>query len=74
MEPVAFRDQFGVTPEVDGEGMTLNAIRLAVADIAKAEAALASAAIAAHRHAGRFVVPPYLAFGATLIFEVAKVG
>ena len=40
MEPVAFRDQFGISPEVSGEGMTLNAMRFAVADIGKAEAVL----------------------------------
>ena len=38
MEPVAFRDQFGVTPEVSGEGMALNAMRFAVADMAKPRA------------------------------------
>ena len=35
MEPVAFRDQFGVSLDVSGEGMTLNAMRFAVSDIAR---------------------------------------
>src|ERR1700686_1011513 len=34
MEQVAFRDQFGVMPEVTGEGMTLNGLRFEMADIA----------------------------------------
>jgi catechol 2,3-dioxygenase-like lactoylglutathione lyase family enzyme len=74
MEKVAFRDQFGVTPEVKGEGTTLNAMRFTVRDMTKAEAAFGEAGIAAERHVGRLVVRPDLAFGATLIFEAAKVG
>jgi catechol 2,3-dioxygenase-like lactoylglutathione lyase family enzyme len=74
IEPVAFRDQFGLTPEVSGEGMTLNAMRFAVADMAKAEDIFAEAGIKAERHLGRLVVRPDLAYGATLIFEGAKVG
>ena len=35
MEPVAFRDRFGVSPDVSGEGMTLNAMRFAVSDMAR---------------------------------------
>ncbi len=72
MEPVAFRDQFGISPEVSGEGMTLNAVRFEVADIGKAETALRASGIAAERHVGRLVVPPDLAYGATLIFEAAN--
>ena len=72
MAPIAFRDQFGVAPDVNGEGMTLNAIRFAVADIARAEATLVSGGIAPQRHVGRLVVPPNAAFGATLIFEPAN--
>jgi hypothetical protein len=72
MSPVAFRDQFGVAPEVSGEGMTLNAIRFVVADIGRAEATLVSGGIKPQRHVGRLVVPPDRAFGATLIFEAAN--
>jgi catechol 2,3-dioxygenase-like lactoylglutathione lyase family enzyme len=74
MEAVAFHDQFGVTPDVTGEGMTLNAMRFTVSDMAKAEAVLSAAGIKAERHLGRLVVRPDLARGATLIFEGAKVG
>ena len=72
MSPVAFRDQFGVAPEVSGEGMTLNAIRFAVADIGQAETTLVSAGIKPQQHVGRLVAPPAQAFGATLIFESAN--
>jgi hypothetical protein len=71
MAPVAFRDQFGVTPKTSGEGMMLNALRFAVADLAQAEALLQRNGVACHRHVGRLVVPPD-AHGATLIFEAAK--
>ena len=68
MEPVSFRDQFGVSPAVDAEGMTLNGLRFAVADIAQAEALHRQGGIASHRHVGRLVVLPDVACGATLIF------
>src|ERR1700710_2771764 len=38
MELKSFRDQFGVAPAVEGEGMTLNALRFAVTDLAQIEA------------------------------------
>src|SRR6202048_1893961 len=68
MEQVAFRDQFGVTPAGNGAGMTLNALRFEVADIAQAEALHRQSGIASQRHAGRLIVPPDVACGATLIF------
>jgi hypothetical protein len=71
MEPVAFRDRFGVSPAVEGEGMTLNAMRFRLADIAQAEALLRQSGIASRRHMGRLIVPPEVAHGATLIFEIA---
>lgn len=72
MEQVAFGDEFGVLPDVDPEGMTLNGLRLEVADIAQAEALLRKAGLASQRHVGRLVVPPEVACGATLIFETTK--
>ena len=72
MERVAFFDQFGVSPDVKGEGMTLDAMRFEVADIAAVEAVLRQAGIASQRHVGRLVIPPDAAHGATLIFETAK--
>jgi hypothetical protein len=72
MEPVAFRDLTGVTITSGGEGMTLNGLRFAVADISAVEAQHRDHGISSRRHAGRLVVPPDIAFGATLIFEAAK--
>jgi hypothetical protein len=74
MERIAFRDQFGVSLDVRGEGMTLNAMRFAVSDIAEVEALHRRNGIASQRHVGRLVAPPHLAHGATLIFEAAKTG
>jgi len=74
MEPVAFRDQFGVTPDVSGEGMALKAMRFGVADLARVEGIFTGAGVKFERHIGRLVIQPDLAFGATLIFEGAKVG
>src|SRR6202171_1121995 len=71
MEPVSFRDQFGILPAVEGEGMTLNALRFEVADIARVEALHRQSGIASQRHMGRLVVPPDVACGATLIFQTA---
>jgi Glyoxalase-like domain len=72
LEPMAYRDQFGVSVEAIGEGMTLNAMRFAVADIAQTEALHRQNRMASQRLAGRLVLPPDLAHGATLIFETAK--
>jgi hypothetical protein len=76
MEAVAFRDRSGVAITADGAGMTLNALRFAVADIATVEALHREGEIASYRQPcgdnSRLVVTPELAFGATLIFEAAK--
>ena len=71
MEQIAFRDQFGVSPEVKGEGMTLNGLRFEVDDIAQAEAGHRQNGVVSQRHVGRLVMPPDVAHGATLIFETA---
>jgi hypothetical protein len=72
MAPAAFRDVTGVTIEPEGEGMTLNALRFAVADLRVVEVQHRDNQIASRRHGRRIVVPPDIAFGATLIFEAAK--
>jgi hypothetical protein len=74
LEPAAARDQFGFPVEASGEGVTLSAMRFAVADIAQTEALHRQHGLAILGHAGRLIVPPIEAFGATLIFEAAKVG
>jgi hypothetical protein len=74
MEPVAFRDQFGIPVTASGEGMTMRAMRFEAADLGRVEAALRDGGVGFRHHVGRLVVPPDEAFGATLIFEPAKVG
>lgn len=74
LEPRAARDQFGFPVKASGEGMTLNAIRFAVTDMAQTEALQRQNGLKVVRHAGRLIVPPIEAFGATLIFEAANMG
>jgi Glyoxalase-like domain len=72
LEPPTFRDLFGTSLEAGGEGLTLNAIRFAVTDLADTEALHRQNRLAVRRHGGRLIVPPEEAFGATLIFEATK--
>jgi len=74
VDPVAFRDRFGIQVKASGEGMTMGAMRFEAADLGRVEAALRDGGVGFRRHVGRLVVPPDEAFGATLIFEPAKVG
>jgi catechol 2,3-dioxygenase-like lactoylglutathione lyase family enzyme len=74
MERVAFPDQFGVSADVSGEGMTLNALRVGIDDIALAEALHRQNGVASRRRGGWLVVPPDVAHGATLIFETVEEG
>lgn len=69
MDAVAFRDQFGTTSKVDEAGASLKGLRLSVPDLDALEGTLKAGGVASHRQAGRVVVPPEAAFGATLIFE-----
>jgi hypothetical protein len=69
IEPVAFRDRFGVDVVAEAEGMTLAGLRFAVGDLDTAETCVRKAGIASHRHLGALVINPAAAFGATLIFE-----
>ena len=71
LQPMSFRDQFGVSPGLTGEGMGFGALRFAVADLSRTEALHRQNGVASLRHGGRLVVPPELAHGATLIFETA---
>jgi catechol 2,3-dioxygenase-like lactoylglutathione lyase family enzyme len=72
IEPVAFRDRFGVDVAAEGEGMTLAGLRLGVADPTAAEGLFQKGGIASHRRLDALVVAPAAAFGATLIFEKVK--
>jgi Glyoxalase-like domain len=69
LAPAAARDLLGLPVEAGGEGITLNAMRFAVADLAETEILHRQNGLAAKRHGERLIVPPDVAFGATLIFE-----
>ena len=73
IEPVAFRDRFGVNVTAEGEGMTFAGLRLGVARLDAAESSLSGSGVAFHRQLGALVVAPDTAFGATLIFEPPSV-
>jgi catechol 2,3-dioxygenase-like lactoylglutathione lyase family enzyme len=72
IEPVAYRDRFGVDVAAEGEGMTLAGLRIGVARPDEAEACARTNGIAFHRRLNAMVVSPAAGFGATLIFEPMK--
>jgi Glyoxalase-like domain len=74
LEPQAAGDLFGFPVKSSGEGLTLDALRLSAADLAATEALHRQNGLAVRRQREKLVVPPDEAFGATLIFEAAKVG
>ena len=67
-----FQDRFGRTPGLSGEGMLLNALRFEVDDLDRAAECHRRNEIVSHRHRGRLVISPEIAYGATLLFETAK--
>ncbi|MCG6205951.1 VOC family protein [Rhodopseudomonas sp. HC1] len=71
MEPVSFRDQYGVHLSVDAAGARFAGLRIAVRDVTVVERLLQQNAVEATRHLGRLIVPDL--FGATLIFEQGMV-
>lgn len=72
IEPVAFRDRYGVTVAAEGEGMTLAGLRFGVARQAALEACAGKSGIGLQKHLNAHVAGPAAAFGATLIFEQIK--
>jgi glyoxalase-like protein len=69
VEPVSFADRFGVTPAVEGDEMTLAALRIGVSWRARVESQLKASGIAFERRGKTVIVKPEDAFGATLVFE-----
>ncbi len=69
--PKSFTRRFGLAPPPAVHGARLAALRFAVADLARARTALQAGKVAFSELAGRLVVGPDLAFGATLVFEGA---
>lgn len=71
MEPVSTRDQFGIVPEIQGESLTLTALRIAVRSIDETEAVLRGSGIVFEHRLNALVIGPAQALGATLVFEQA---
>lgn len=74
IEPVAFRDRYGVEISAEGEGMTLAGLRIGVTAMETAAVCARKGGVALHRHLNALVASPAAAFGATLIFEPNKAG
>jgi hypothetical protein len=74
IEPVAFRDRYGVEIAAEDDGMTLAGLRIGVTDMETAAACAGKGGVALHRHLNALVIGPAAAFGATLIFEPVKAG
>ena len=72
LDPSAARDLLGFPVKAGGNGITLNAMRFAVADLIQAEALHRQNGLAVRRNGQRLTIPPEEGFGATLIFEAAK--
>lgn len=69
LEPVAFRDRFGVEIVPDGDGMKLAGLRLGVGSPETCEAVLRRGGVPVRRQLNSLVIEPPAAFGATLIFD-----
>jgi hypothetical protein len=69
VEAPFFRDAYGQEPIVDGEGLTIAALRIATADIEGMQTLVQQAGIPALRRKTGLVISAENAFGATLVFE-----
>jgi glyoxalase-like protein len=72
LSPSAARDLLGLQVKASGEGITLNAMRFSVTDLTQTETLHRRTGLAVRRLGERLILPPEVAFGATLIFEAAK--
>jgi hypothetical protein len=68
LEPVTFRDEFGVGLEAEGQGASFAGLLIAVKDIDATAALLQQAGVGFARRGGLLVLPPAEAFAATLVF------
>jgi hypothetical protein len=69
VEPISFADRFGVTLDLEGDAMTLAALRIGVSWRERVESHLKDNAIPYERRGKAVIVKPDHAFGATLVFE-----
>jgi hypothetical protein len=72
LEPSVARDLLGFPVTASGDGLTLNAMRFAVAHLGQTEALYRQNGLAVRRRGEKLIVPPDQAFGATLIFEATN--
>ena len=72
IEPVAFRDRFGVTIAAEGEGMTLAGLRFGVNSLETVQSSAHRGNIPLGSALNALIIPPSAAHGATLIFEPMK--
>ena len=69
MDPGAFALHSGIAPPDVGAGAELAALRIAVRDIDRARATLATAGVAFGERMGRLIVGPSAAMGAAIVLE-----
>lgn len=69
IEPVGFRDRFGIELPVTGEGAMLAGLRITVPDTSPLAATFSAAGLTFEQRLGALVIGPRMALGATLIFE-----
>jgi catechol 2,3-dioxygenase-like lactoylglutathione lyase family enzyme len=74
MDPQAYRMLFAAEPPDVTGGARLAAIRFSLPGTTELKSVLGKAGIVPVARAGRLIVPPDVAHGATLIFEAAKEG
>jgi hypothetical protein len=72
MTPSAYRIHIGTEPPASTRGLRLAAIRFTTRDQAELASALEKGGIVAVERNGHVVVPPDLAYGASLVFETSK--
>lgn len=72
LEPSAAGDLFAFPVKAGRTGLTLNAMRFTVADLAQTEALHRQNGLTVRRHGEKLIVLPIEAFGATLIFEATN--
>lgn len=73
IEPVAFRDRFGVSVAAENDGMKIAGLRIGVKRLDAVEARATEGSIAFLRHLQALVIEPATALGATLIFQQTDV-
>jgi catechol 2,3-dioxygenase-like lactoylglutathione lyase family enzyme len=72
MDPMAYRNHFGVAPPDVAQGMRLTALRVVSSDLGKVRTALSEGRLPLHEEHGRLIVGPEQVLGSAIVFEAAK--